>query len=425
LIFREEKVSYEILNNNVTYFAQKKKESRTVSLAFAVKVGSSVEDDANNGISHFLEHILFKGTLTRNAYNIKEPIERVGGNLNAYTGRVSTVFFAKVPDTYAEEAFNILYDLISNPMMMKDDIELEKTVVTEEIAFSKDDPFDQIYDNTVEKLWTNSFGKNILGTKENVNKFEQKSLMDFFRNYYTSNRLVFGMTGNVNDEFIKKTKEKISGYNKKSEDIHVGSPEIIKSPVYLINKKKDLQQAHVLFSVEAPGRKNQKNFEAFKLFNIIFGSGMSSIIFHNIREKLGMVYNIDSEFISYKEAGTFFISALTNPKNLKKVRNKLHSEINNLIKNGITKEQFNYGKERLKGKLLISTEGTFPTLSRIIDDIIINERLIQIEHILKFIDEIKIDDVNEILIDTLKESWNVTYLLPEQTKIDKIEPFEF
>ncbi len=425
MIFREEKISYEILENNVTYFAQKKKESRTVSLAFSLKVGSSVENERNNGISHFLEHILFKGTLTKNAYNIKEPIERVGGSLNAYTGRVSTVFFAKIPDFYAERAFDILYDLISNPMMVKEDIELEKSVVTEEIAFSKDDPFDQIYDDTVEKIWTNSFGNNILGTEESVNNFDQSSLKAFFNNYYTSNRLVFGMVGNISDEFIKKTKEKISTYNTRKENVHVGSPSVTEKPVYIIDKKNDLQQAHILFSIKAPGREDKRNFEAFKLFNVIFGSGMSSIIFHNIREKLGMVYNIDSEFISYKKTGTFFVSASTNPKNLFKVRDKLHSEIDKLIKKGITKEQFNYGKERLKGKLLISTEGTFPTLSRIIDDIVINERLIQIEHLLQFIDDINIDDVNKALIETLKNSWNVTYLLPEKTKIDVIKPFEF
>lgn len=413
------------LSNGSTIVGEKKRETRTVSLGFAFMVGSANESETNRGISHFIEHILFKGTESRSALEIKEPIERVGGSLNAYTGRISTVYYAKVPDIHGELALEILHDLIHKPMFLNDDIDLERNVILEELASAQDDPYDRIYDMTVEKVWDEDFGHSILGSEETVKAITKKDLEEYYRTFYRANRLVFGIAGNYSDDLFEKAKKLIGEFpGNDSKNVLTKSPSIFNCPLHIIEKRKDLQQVHLLLSKEAPGRSNQKDFQPFVVFNTLFGNGMSSILFHNIREKLGMVYNIDSEFISYRDSGTFLISACTNPKNLSKLLMKLKDELTELKVNGVSLPQFKYGKERLKGRILMSTEGTLPTLSRNLDDLVICDESKTLEQTVKDIDKCSIEDLNTVIKSYLTGKWNLSLLIPESSEIVEETSFE-
>ncbi len=402
------------LPNGAVIIGERKRETRTVSMAFAIKVGSADEDDAISGVSHFIEHALFKGTLRRNAFEIKEPIERIGGSLNAYTGRVSTVYYAKVPDTYALEAMEILFDLITSPRFDEASLDLERGVILEEIASAEDDPYDRIYDMTIEKVWDRDFGRPILGYHNTVQGLQRTNVADFYGHKYVANNVVFAVSGNYGADLLKSTEEKLLSMRKNESKITPKSPVISKEPLWIVEKRKDLQQVHILLTRDAPGRRYKDDFDAFKIFNTLFGSGMSSILFHNIREELGMVYNINSEFVSYADSGAFMINATTSPKNLDNLVDSLKKEMDTLIDRGVTEAQFTYGKERARGKLLMSTEGTLLTLSRFLDDVVICGKPDSLEDLITRIDRLTIDDVNASIKKYIAGKWNVSLLLPEK-----------
>lgn len=404
------------LDNGSVIVGERKADTRTVSLAFAVKGGSADEKDDESGISHFVEHALFKGTTTRGAFDLKEPIERVGGGLNAYTGRISTVFYAKVPDTHGQIALEILEDMIRNPQFSDEDIELEKNVVLEEIATSEDDPFDRIYDMTVMNIWDKDFGRPIQGFASSVERFAKDTVLDYYGRVYNSGRLMFAIAGNFDDDLLDSVAAFMESFPEGDRVDCRKSPIMNHKPVYLEEKRNDLQQVHILLSKQSPGRSSTKDFEAFRIINTLLGSGMSSILFHEIREKLGLVYQIDSEFVSYHKNGTLFVSAVTGPKNLEKFLGHLQKELIKLVDHGVTPAQFDYGKERLKGKLLMSTEGTLQILSREIDEAILCGRPKTVEEMLKTLDEIDHGDLNRVLQKYVPGKWNCTLLLPQSVE---------
>ncbi|MBO8167105.1 MAG: insulinase family protein [Kosmotoga sp.] len=422
-ILKATDITLKELSNGSIVVGEKKRETRTVSLAFAFKVGSINENEKNNGISHFIEHALFKGTHNRSSYDIKEPIERVGGTLNAYTGRKSTVYFAQVPYTHAQNTIEILYDMVRNPSFSESEISTEKKVILEEIAESHDDPVDLIYNKTLLKIWDKNYGKPVLGTTETVSTLNHISLADYYNTHYTSNRLVFAVAGNFDNNFLEKAEEMILSFPQPREfpEPIVGSMKPARE--IIIEKKKDLKQVHLLLSVKAPSKKDM-NFEAFKIFNVLLGSGMSSILFHNIREKYGMVYSIGSEYIAYEDFGTLFIYASTTPNNLQKLMKLLKSELKRIVTNGINSEEFRYGKERLKGKLMMATEGTLPILSRHLDSVMtLGVAESTDEHIAK-IDKQNITHTNEVIREYLTSHWNTSLLIPERFDISFDAGFE-
>lgn len=402
------------LPNGAVIIGERKEETRTVSMAFAMKVGSADEEDSISGVSHFIEHALFKGTHRRNAFEIKEPIERIGGSLNAYTGRVSTVYYAKVPDTCASEALEILFDLITSPRFDEAALDLERGVILEEIASAEDDPYDRIYDMTIEKVWDRDFGRPILGYQETIEGLERSKVSNFYGQNYVANNAIFAVSGNYGDELLRNAEDKLLSMKSNGHASPAKSPVIADEPLWIVERRKDLQQVHILLTRDAPGRKNRADFDAFKIFNTLFGSGMSSILFHNIREELGMVYNISSEFVSYSDSGAIMINATTSPKNLDNLVSSLKKEMDRLIVHGATEAQFSYGKERARGKLLMSTEGTLQTLSRFLDDVVICGKPDSLEDLIARIDRLTIDDVNASIKKHISGRWNVSLLLPEK-----------
>lgn len=406
-------ILYRELSNNSILIGEKKEETRTVSMAFAIKVGSADEEDSVSGVSHFIEHALFKGTNLRSAFEIKEPIERIGGSLNAYTGRVSTVYYAKVPDTHSIEALEILYDLISSPSFDENSIELERGVILEEIASAEDDPYDRIYDMTMQKVWDRDFGRPILGNSETVRHLGKKEISRFYSGKYVSGKTIFAFAGNYSDKFIAKAQEILLSLPVDKTPYKTKSPVISTEPLWLTEKKEDLQQVHLLLTKRAPGRNSKEDFEAFKVFNVLFGSGMSSILFHNIREELGMVYNIGSEFVSYADSGAFMVNASTNPKNLDNLVKSMKNEAERILRDGISHTQFNYGTERLKGKLLMSTEGTLSALSRFLDDLVISGEAVPLETLIERVERLTIHDLNAVVRKYLAGEWHVSLLLPK------------
>ena len=259
-----------IMPNGMQIFSQQMQGVRSVSLSIAVKAGSSNEPADVSGAAHFTEHMVFKGTKDRTAIELKEPIERVGGTLNAFTGKENTVYFARVPDAQSDAAIAILKDLCSGASFKKDLFDLEKQVVLEEISAADDDPSDTVYEQFFQNIWGQSrYGKPVLGNLETVSDMSRDDLVDFYRGEYVPSNMVFSIAGNYTDDFIQNLEDFENEGPVKERESLIYQPGKFMS----ITEKEDLKQLHMLVGIEAPSRRD-KDFNAFQVLNTVLGGGM-------------------------------------------------------------------------------------------------------------------------------------------------------
>ncbi len=387
---------------------------RSVSMSIAVRAGSSHEPAALSGIAHFTEHMVFKGTKNKSAFQLKEPIERVGGTLNAFTGKENTVYFARVPDSKAEVAVDILKSICSSATFAEKLFELEKQVVIEEISAADDDPSDKVYENFFNNVWGNcQYGNPVLGTTATVSEFSRQNLVDFYNNSYKPSKMVFSVAGNYSEDLLSTFNdfESIKGDREISPLIYRPSDPVV------LEERKDLKQLHMLMGIEAPARKDP-DFNVFQVLNTILGGGMSSKLFNRLREELGLVYTIDSGLISYPEGGLFFIYAATTADRFKKLMNELIDELRKIVDNGISEDDIQYGKERLKGKLLLSTESTYATMMRNLDTGLAFGRPLTVEEMVERVNSVDIEHMKKVLEKYFLKEWTLSLVTPKNISND-------
>jgi predicted Zn-dependent peptidase len=399
------------LPNGMRLFSQQMHSVRSVSLSIAVKAGSSNEPANASGAAHFTEHMVFKGTKKRTAIELKEPIERVGGTLNAFTGKENTVYFARVPDSQSDVAISILKDLCSGASFKQNFFDLEKQVVLEEISAADDDPADTVYEHFFQNIWGKSrYGKSVLGDLDSVSNMKKEDLQGFYRSEYNPKNMVFSIAGNFSDDVITEFENfKCQGEPRKREPL-IYKPERFMS----FSEKDDLKQLHMLIGVESPSRRDF-DFNVFQVLNTILGGGMSSKLFNRLREELGLVYTVDSGLISYPEGGLFFVYAATTPEKYKKLINELMNELRKIMENGITDQEINYGKERLKGKLLLSTESTYSTMMRNLDTGLAFGTPLTVEEMIKRIDSVNLKHIERVMEKYFTKEWVMSIVAPRKS----------
>ncbi len=346
------------LDNGLTLVYEKLDSYKSISIGVWVKTGSAYENETNNGISHFIEHMLFKGTTRRSAKEIASEIDGIGGEINAYTAKECTCFFTKTLATDFEIALDILSDMVMNATFLDEHIETEKTVIIDEINMYEDAAEEIVVDILNEITFKgHPLAYPILGTKETVSGLTRQTLIDYFNAYYHADNMVISIAGNFDEAILL---EKVNAYFGKLK--RGSTPNIGKNPDPVYNwsfdsRKKDFEQIQV--AICFPGIKfdHELSYEMMVLSNILGGTN-SSRLFQTIREDRGLVYSIYSEPNFYDSLGTFCIAFGVSKENLKETMSLIVCEINLLKKHLITEEAVEHAKNHLRGSFFLNLEGS-------------------------------------------------------------------
>ncbi len=385
-----------LLDNGLRLVYEKIPYVRSVSVGIWVGCGSRNETSANNGISHFIEHMLFKGTEKRSAKDIAECIDAIGGQINAFTGKECTCYYTKTLDTHLDIALDVLSDMFFNSEFAGGDIKVEKRVVIEEIGMYEDTPEELVHDIFSEMVWSgNPLGYPILGTPKCINRFNKKMIKQYMEENYTPFNTVISVAGNFDEEGLIEEIRKYFGNWKCSKDfaLNYSTVEYKKDRVV---REKDTEQVHLCMGFNGVEHGDDRIYSLLALNNI-FGGGMSSRLFQNIREEKGLVYSIYSYPSTYKNAGLFMIYAGMNPEYLQNVIDLTKSEIDLMVRKGITGDELAKSKEQLKGNFLLGLESTNSRMNSIGKAELMLGKINTTEEILQKMDNISLENIHEVI----------------------------
>jgi predicted Zn-dependent peptidase len=343
---------------------------RSASVGYFVNIGSRDEAPAEAGASHFLEHVLFKGTSRRSSKEISSSIENLGGGINAYTTNEFTSFYAKVVDEDLPLAVDVLSDVITSAVVTNEEFETERNVVFQEMAMRDDDPQDCAEEAFGSAFWGNHpLGVSILGTKESMSAITRDQIFDYYKSHYKPEAMVVSAAGNINhDKFVDLVKQNLErdnflvGKNDfKNRDYSAFTP----VPSAKVNiHKGNFEQTNLFLGLEGVGRKDPRS-TALKVLTIAIGSGMSSRLFQEIREKRGLVYSVDGLVRRYVGSGYFAIYAGCAPEKALEVVKISREILNDVASNGITDEEFDRGRNAVRAGILLAGEDTAYRMDRI------------------------------------------------------------
>jgi len=405
-----------ILPNGVRVVSEYIPYVRSVSLGMWISVGSRHETESNNGISHFIEHITFKGTKNRNASAIAKSLEQVGGYLNAYTSKEHTCFYARVLDKYAPLAFDVLADLITNAIIKSKDIEKEKLVVLEEIKQVEDDPSDCVHEYFEKEIYQNHpLHLPILGSPKNVELFTKEEIVNFYHKYYNAQNLIIAAAGNLkHDELLTLCNKYLTKLPREFCLIHNEKTAPIPKQ-RRIEISKPIQQAHICLGSIGYSAKNEKRF-ALQILNTLLGEGMSSRLFQNIRERYGIAYSVYSFNNQMSDTGTVGVYIATDQSQTERCIELVWSELEKIKAGRISNAELKRTKAQIKGNLLLGLESVSNRMSHIASSELYYKRFIPLEDILHSIEEVTLDKIIQVAQELYQPSRSLLLLLrPEKT----------
>ena len=361
----------------------------TVCIAVFVNTGSRNEEISNNGISHFLEHMAFKGTKTRNAQQIAQEFDDIGGRINAYTSRERTVYYVKILKKDVKFATEFLADILQNSTFDKEELEKERGVILQEIAMTNDTPDDIIFDYFQETAYPNqSLGRSILGSEDNVKSFKQSDLQNYIDKQYNNKNIAITASGNIKKEdFIKYVED--SFVNLANNNINQVESGIYKGGTF--KKEKDLEQTNLILGFKGISYLDDKFYHC-QILSSILGGGMSSRLFQEVREKRGLAYSIYAFNYANSDSGSFGIYSATNPAKSNELIKVTLEELNK-ITNNISDEELDRAKSQLTAGILMSSESNNNRSQKIGSDILIHNRVRPYDEIVKKILDIDKKDV--------------------------------
>ena len=336
--------------NVVTYSME---HVNSITINVIVKVGSRYESEEESGVSHFLEHMAFKGTKNRTATDIAIEFDTIGGHFNAYTSRENTVYYAKVLSQHGKQALTILADILQNSVFNSDEIAKEFSVISQEIAEVKDNPDDLVYEKFYTLAYPNqSIGRSILGSIENIAKFDKSTFTNYMSKHYHANNIVISIAGKINhinavhlvEELFSLFSE--STYRDAQSSNYAGGTEII---------QKDLEQTTIALGFEGVSYANLETFYHAQILSIIFGGGLSSRLFQKIREELGLAYTIGSFMNSYSDSGIFSVYAATDHNNVENLLSNINNETDKICTH-ISAEELVRAKSQIESNIYMAEE---------------------------------------------------------------------
>jgi predicted Zn-dependent peptidase len=341
------------LENGIPVVMEQVKSSRTFIVGIWVKIGSRHETTEQSGISHFLEHMFFKGTDKRTARDIAFNIDSIGGDINAFTAREQTAFYIKVLDEYVDRGIELLTDIFLHSTMPEDEIEKEKGVIKEEIKMVEDTPDDYVHDLFAKTIWGDTgLGQPVLGRRETVKAFTRDDFVSHINKYYGTGDTVISCAGNFEAEYVVSLLNQAFGNAKSVSEPHkLAKPEFVKR---IDIHAKDLSEAHICIGLEGLNYANRERY-ALSLLNTILGSSVSSRLYQEVREKKGYAYSIYSYLSSYFDAGSWVIYAGTGRKKATAVAELIMKELTGLHRT-IDEVELRRAKDQLKGNLVLALE---------------------------------------------------------------------
>ena len=382
----------EVLPNGLTIITERMDHIRSVSMGIWLKVGSRNEEPEVNGISHFIEHMVFKGTAHRTAEDIARQVDSIGGNMDAFTGKETVCFNIKVLDEHLPIAVDVLSDMVLHPTFDANDIVRERGVILEEIKMDEDDP-----DNLVHEIFTQNFfkghplGKPILGTKETVRKFDKPVTLKYYQSKFVPENLVISAAGNVRHEnFVDLLHKEFEPLPRGLNSWHDTAPKI-NSRITLRNKKA-LEQVQICVGVPSYQINHERRFVAYVL-NTLLGGGMSSRLFQNVREKQGLVYSIFSELNPFRDTGCLAVYAGTSRESAPRVVQSIVHEFHDIKASQIPEEELKRAKDQLKGSLMLSLESSTARMSNLARQEMYYDRFLGMDEIIDRIQDVTLEDV--------------------------------
>ena len=390
------------LNNGLRVVVEKIDYVNSISVGLWVENGSRNESKDNNGISHFIEHMLFKGTENRTAKKIAEDIEDVGGQINAFTGKEATCFYIKALDSHLELSLELLSDMLFNSKFSEEDIEKEKGVIIEEINMSEDSPEDVLSDLHSEAIWgEDSISLPILGCEKTVKSFNRKQLKDYISSYYIPENSVISICGKFDMNKIHDLVEKYFGkwYTKNKKVTSYTSPHIMNNILY---RNKSIEQMHIGLGLQGI-QLGDDDLYTLLLLNNILGGGVSSRLFQKVREENGLCYSIYSYMSTFNNTGTISIYTSLNPSYTAEALKLIKSEVEIFSNEKISEERLIKAKEQIKGNYILGLESTSSRMFSYGKSMLFLNRINDPQKIMSKIDSINQNKIEQVMEKTFKK----------------------
>ena len=404
------------LSNGVRVALERLPHLRSVSMGVWVRAGSILESAAENGLSHFMEHMAFKGTARRSALDISREMDAVGGYLNAATGKLNTCYYAKVIDEDIELAADLLSDIVRFPVLDPKELDKERNVVLEEIAMTDDSPEDVVYDLLDKAMFGNqTLGQTILGPREKIEAFTREDMLAFRQKHYTPGNTVVALAGNFDTVQVRELMEKYFG-TWEGEGSGEYPVSVTNASPCTLTADKDTEQVHISLGYRGLPIGSRDNF-AMAVFNSVLGGGMSSRLFQKIREESAMAYSVYSAPSAFPSCGSFTVYAAVSPKNVKPVLTLLENELNQFCENGMTEEEFRMAKAQLKGGFILSQESAYNRMNSAGGNLALMNKVHDTDEIIHRIEAVTREDANRIAREVLSSPCSRAFV---GKKIDKL-----
>src|SRR5947209_1456943 len=384
-----------VLPNGLVVITETMSHVRSVSVGVWIRNGSRGEIPEENGLAHFMEHMVFKGTERRSAETIAREMDSIGGMLDAFTSKEQICFNAKVLDEHLPIAFDVIADLVLRPKFDSEDVKKERQVVLEEIKMDLDNPEYLLHEIFTRGFWPeHPLGRPILGTPETVSHFNREALRKRFRHWFAPDRLVLTAAGNVTHERILELVERDFAALKPAGPFGDHGAPATHAPIH-VERKRELEQVHVCLGVPSYPLADERRF-AIAVMNNLLGGGMSSRLFQNIREKLGLAYAVFSELTPYSDAGMMTVYAGTGRETVGQVIDLIIKEFRDLKNEPVTEEELLRAKNHLKGSLMLSLESTSARMSNLARQELYFGRFYSLDQILESISNVTREEVQSL-----------------------------
>lgn len=414
----QDPVGYEktTLDNGLRILTSTMPHTRAVSIGFFIGVGSRFEDEEENGISHFLEHMLFKGTEKRpTAREIAEAIEGVGGAINATTGRELTTYWVKVPQGHLALAIDVLVDMLQRSKLEEEEIEKERRVIIEEINMMLDLPGDWVHLLLNQLVWPgHPLGRDVTGTKESVTKIDRERMFRYLARHYHPADTVISVAGGIeHQEVVGELSSALETWPGKEREAYLPVEEAQREPRVCLGYR-ETEQAHLALSLQGIPRSHPDRFN-LQLLNTILGQGMSSRLFLEVREKRGLTYSISSYVNYLYDTGSIGVSAGVDPRRIEAALEAILGELDRLRREPVPAEELNKAQEFMKGRLLLQMEDSLAVVSWLGRQEILEDRVLTIDEVLAAVDAVTAEDIQRVASERFREeSLNLAVVGPFQ-----------
>jgi predicted Zn-dependent peptidase len=384
-----------VLPNGVRVVTERMPHVRSASLGIWIATGSREESEQQTGLSHFVEHMVFKGTKNRSAEQIARSVDSIGGGLDAFTSKELVSYSVKVLDEHLPNAFDVVADLVRNPLFQKEDIEKEKGVILEELKMEVDNPEYLIHEIFSSNFWKgHPLGRPILGTKQSIRSFDRDKVESFYRQFYVPSNILITAAGSLDH---KRLVEMVAGQFadlKPRRGIKRAGPPKPHAPL-VFRDKNSLEQVHVYVGVPSIPISHEARFACF-ILNAILGGGMSSRLFQNIREKQGLAYTVYSELTMYRDAGCMLVYAGTSQRSAGKVVDSIVKELRQLADQRVDDDELRRAKDHLKGSYVLGLESTSSRMANLARQELYYSRFFTLDEMLACVESVTAEEVQKL-----------------------------